>query len=94
VNDAIAELEDQTRSFAESAARNNQKRRAEAALTATSKRAKLAASVDEALAALACLMTFSGSRARREPLIGTSNMPVSSGGWIVDGLVFESRFEV
>ena len=40
-------------SIAESNERNNRRRRAEAALDATSKRAKLAASVDEALIALA-----------------------------------------
>jgi hypothetical protein len=34
---------------------------------------------------------FSGSRATREPLPGTLNMPVSGGGWIVKGLVFEDR---
>lgn len=53
VDDAIAELEDQTRSTAERTERNNRRRRAEAALDATSKRAKLAASVDETLIALA-----------------------------------------
>jgi len=53
VDDAIAELEDQTRSIAERTERNNRRRRAEAALDATSKRAKLAASVDQALIALA-----------------------------------------
>jgi len=53
VDDAISELEDRTRSIAESTERNNRRRRAEAALDATSKRAKLAASVDEALIALA-----------------------------------------
>ncbi|MGH1412838.1 MAG: hypothetical protein ACRBB0_05065 [Pelagimonas sp.] len=53
VDDAIAELEDQTRSIAERTERNNRRRRAEAALDATSKRTKLAASVDEALIALA-----------------------------------------
>lgn len=53
VDDAIAELEDQTRSIGERTERNNRRRRAEAALDATSKRAKLAASVDEALVALA-----------------------------------------
>jgi len=53
VDDAISELEDRTRSIAESTERNNRRRRAEAALDATAKRSKLAASVDEALAALA-----------------------------------------
>lgn len=52
VDDAIAELEDQTRSIAERTERNNRRRRAEAALDTTSKRAKLAASVDEAFIAL------------------------------------------
>ncbi len=53
VNDAIAELEDRTRSVSESAERNNRKRRAEAALDATSKRAKLAAAIDDTLNKLA-----------------------------------------
>ena len=53
VDDAISELEDRTRCIAESNERNNRRRRAEAALDATSKRAKLAASVDQALIALA-----------------------------------------
>jgi len=53
VHDAISELENRTRSVAESAQRNNRKRRAEAALEATSKRAKLAAAVDDALNKLA-----------------------------------------
>lgn len=53
VDDAIAELSNRLETASESAARNNRKRRAEAALDATSKRAKLAASVDEALTALA-----------------------------------------
>jgi hypothetical protein len=39
-------------------------------------------------------MIFSGSHAKREPLPGTSNMPVSGGGWIVTSLVLEGRFEV
>lgn len=52
VDDAVAELQDRTRSAAESAERNNRKRRAETALEATSKRAKLAAAVDDALNAL------------------------------------------
>ena len=53
VDDAISELEDRTCNIAESNERNNRRRRAEAALDATSKRAKLAASVDQALIALA-----------------------------------------
>ncbi|CUH63108.1 hypothetical protein TG4357_00485 [Thalassovita gelatinovora] len=53
VDDALAELQDRTRSAADSAERNNRKRRAESALEATSKRSKLAAAVDEALNALA-----------------------------------------
>lgn len=53
VDDALAELQDRTRSAAESAERNNRKRRAETALEASSKRAKLAAAVDDALNALA-----------------------------------------
>lgn len=52
VDDAISELEDRTCTIAESNERNNRRRRAEAALDATSKRAKLAASVDQALTAL------------------------------------------
>ena len=53
VDDAIVELEDQTRTAANNADRNNRKRRAEAALDATSKRTKLAVAVDDALSALA-----------------------------------------
>lgn len=53
VDDALAELQDRSRGAAESAERNNRRRRAEAALDATSKRAKLAAAVDDALNALA-----------------------------------------
>jgi len=53
VDDAIAELTERSGTAAESAERNNRKRRAEAALDATSKRTKLAASVDEALVTLA-----------------------------------------
>lgn len=53
VDDALAELQDRSRGAAESAERNNRRRRAEAALDATSKRAKLAAAVDEALNVLA-----------------------------------------
>lgn len=53
VDDAISELEDRTCNIAESNERNNRRRRAEAALDATSKRAKLATSVDQALIALA-----------------------------------------
>jgi chromosome segregation ATPase len=53
VDDALAELQDRSRGAAESAERNNRRRRAEAALDATSKRAKLAATVDDALNALA-----------------------------------------
>ena len=66
VNDAIDELEDRTRSVSESAERNNRKRRAEAALTATSKRAKLAASVDDALAALASSWTAYSETLRKD----------------------------
>jgi len=39
-------------------------------------------------------MTFPGSHAKRERLAGTLYMPVSGGGWIVEGLVFADRFEV
>lgn len=53
VDDAIAELSIRLGAAAESTERNNRKRRAEAALDATSKRAKLATSVDETLVALA-----------------------------------------
>lgn len=53
VDDAIAELADRLSTAAENTERNNRKRRAEAALDATSKRTKLAASVDEALVTLA-----------------------------------------
>lgn len=53
VDDAIVELEDQTRTAANNADRNIRKRRAEAALDATSKRTKLAVAVDDALNALA-----------------------------------------
>ena len=42
----------------------------------------------------ACLMTFSGTHAKREPLTGISNMPDSGGGWIVTSLVFEDRCRV
>ncbi|MFT4962182.1 MAG: hypothetical protein ACI92Z_003279, partial [Paracoccaceae bacterium] len=35
----------------------------------------------------ACLISFSGSHAKREPLTGTLYMPVSGGGWIVNRLV-------
>lgn len=49
VDDALADLQDRTRSAEESAERNNRRRRAEAALDATSKRANLAVAVDEAL---------------------------------------------
>lgn len=66
VNDAIAELEDRTRSVAESAERNNRKRRAEAALTATSKRAKLAAAVDDALSTLASNWTAYAEALRKD----------------------------
>ncbi len=66
VNDAIDELEDRTRSVAESAERNNRKRRAEAALTATSKRAKLAAAVDDALTALASNWTAYAETLRKD----------------------------
>ncbi len=52
VDDALAELKDRSRGAAESAERNNRRRRAEAALDASSKRAKLAAAVDDALNAL------------------------------------------
>lgn len=52
VDDALAELQDRTRSAAESVERNNRKRRAETALETTSKRAKLAVAVDDALNAL------------------------------------------
>jgi hypothetical protein len=40
---------------------------------------------------LACLKTFPSFHAKRELLAGTLNMPVSGGGWIVTGLVFEGR---
>jgi len=66
VNDAIDELEDRTRSVAESAERNNRKRRAEAALDATSKRAKLAAAVDDALDNLASNWTDYAEALRKD----------------------------
>jgi len=53
VDDAITELITRLGTAAESTQRNNRRRRAEAALDATAKLSKLAASVDEALAALA-----------------------------------------
>ena len=53
VDDAIAELTARLGTAVESTERNNRRRRAEAALEATSKRAKLAADVDETLVALA-----------------------------------------
>lgn len=53
LDDATDELQARLRGAVESTERNNRRRRAEAALEATSKRSKLAASVDEALAALA-----------------------------------------
>ncbi len=53
VDDALAELQDRSQGAAESAERNNRRRRAEAALDASSKRAKLATAVDDALNALA-----------------------------------------
>lgn len=57
VDDAISELDNQlrriTESATESAERNNRKRRAEAALDATSKRVKLSTAVDDALSSLA-----------------------------------------
>jgi len=36
-------------------------------------------------------MVFPSSHAKREPLAGTLFMPVSGGGWIVEGLVFADR---
>jgi len=66
VNDAIDELEDRTRSVAESAERNNRKRRAEAALDATSKRAKLASAVDDALDKLASNWTVYAETLRKD----------------------------
>jgi len=66
VHDAIDELEDRTRSVAESAERNNRKRRAEAALEATSKRAKLAAEVDNALNKLASNWTAYAEALRKD----------------------------
>lgn len=66
VNDAIDELDDRTRSVAESAERNNRKRRAEAALEATSKRAKLAAAVDDALTTLASNWTAYAETLRKD----------------------------
>lgn len=53
VDDAIAELTERSGTAAESAERNNRKRRAEAALDATRDRVKLAKAVDQALADLA-----------------------------------------
>lgn len=53
VDDALTELQVRTRSAAESVERNNRKRRAETALEATTRRAELAAAVDNALNALA-----------------------------------------
>jgi hypothetical protein len=37
------------------------------------------------------LKAFPSFHAKRELLAGTLNMPVSGGGWIVTGLVFEGR---
>jgi len=53
VDDAIAELTNRLGTAAENTERNNRKRRAEAALDATAKRTKMAASVDDALLTLA-----------------------------------------
>jgi len=66
VDDAIAELQERTRSVAECAERNNRKRRAEAALDATSKRVKLAAAVDDALNALASNWTAYADALRKD----------------------------
>jgi hypothetical protein len=66
VNDAIDELEDRTRSVAESAERNNRKRRAEAALEATSKRAKIAAAIDDTLNKLASNWTAYAEALRKD----------------------------
>lgn len=53
LDDAVREMEQRLRGAADSADRSARRRRAEAALEATSKRAKLAGAVDEALASLA-----------------------------------------
>lgn len=53
VDDAIAELTNRLGTATENTERNNRKRRAEAALDATAKRTKMAASVDDALLTLA-----------------------------------------
>lgn len=66
VEDAIAELADRLCFAANSAERNNRKRRAEAALDATSKRAKLAAAVDEALNKLASNWTAYADALRKD----------------------------
>ncbi len=66
VEDAIAELTDHLGFVANNAERNNRKRRAEAALDATSKRAKLAAAVDDALNKLASNWTAYADALRKD----------------------------
>ena len=66
VDDAIAELTNRLGTAAENAERNNRKRRAEVALDATSKRAKLAAAVDEALNKLASNWTAYAEALRKD----------------------------
>jgi len=66
VEDAIAELADRLFFAANNAERNNRKRRVEAALDATSKRAKLAAAVDDALNKLASNWTAYAEALRKD----------------------------
>ncbi len=66
VEDAIAELADRLGFAANNAERNNRKRRAEAALDATSKRAKLATAVDDALNKLASNWTAYAEALRKD----------------------------
>lgn len=66
IEDAISELADRLGFAANNAERNNRKRRAEAALDATSKRAKLAAAVDDALSKLASNWTAYAEALRKD----------------------------
>ena len=66
VDDAIAELTNRLGTAAESAERTNRKRRAEAALDATAKRTKMAASVDDALLTLATNWTAYAEALRKD----------------------------
>lgn len=66
LDDAMGELQSRLRGAVESTERNNRRRRAEAALEATAKRAKLAADVDNALAALATNWTVYADALRKD----------------------------